>query len=566
MKMKFNKFETALAKVLPRTALRRFQNRLALEQGLRAYEAVELSRLRKKREDARSPDQINRISIEKLRMQARYLDENHDVAKSVLNTLVAHVVGAGIMTFPMVRLNDGKLADETNEAIQMLWDSWAKVPEVTGDYCWAKAQSIAARSWFRDGEMFAQQVMGDVSGLEHGSQVMFSLELFEADYCPVGLHDDKRNVVQGVEKNVWGRAIAYWFYKHFPTELGTPFNTVTVTPIAAILHADFNSFDRFEAERMVHLKFVERIRQTRGVSIFSSVYQRLDDLKDYEESERVAARIGAAFALAITKSIDVPSGTPTTASWREMDIAPGIIADNLQPGEKIEQIKSERPSNNLDAFRTSQLRSIAGGSNTGFSSISKQYDGTYSAQRQELMEQNNIYHMIRKEFVSRFVDPPYINFVRVAIAQGLVPLLGVDMVTVFDVEHVGRGIPYIEPKREVEADEKKVQSGFASRSQIILERGGNPQVVRKQIVQERNKDEEDSLGFSSTAGSAGGVVVESGGGGNVQDDVNADEETSNTESADCYVIGRKYEDDDGLVYEFTKDGFRPISFESSDVA
>jgi len=308
---------------------------------------------------------------------------------------------------------------------------------------------------------------------------------------------------------------------------------------------------------MSHLKFVERIRQTRGVSVFASVYQRLDDLKDYEESERIAARIGAAFALAITKTIDAGPGATTSASWREMDIAPGIIADNLQPGEKVEQIGSERPSNLLGEFRTTQLRSIAGGSNAGFSSISKEYEGSYSSQRQELMEQNNIYLSIRKEFTSAFVDPIYLNFIRMIVAQGFVSLAGVDLNTVFDAEHVGRGIPYIEPKREVEADEKKVQSGFSSRTQIILERGGNPQIVRKQIEQERNKDEENNLSFSSTA-SAGGAGNGFGADspGLVPDDVGSDEDTTNNSEPDRMEVGRKYEID-GRVYTYTEEGLIP---------
>jgi len=200
MKTKLNFFERAIQKVSPKMALKRFQNRVGLE---RAYEAIEFSRLRKKREDARSAYQINRLSVDKLRMQARFLDENHDVAKSVLNTLVAHVVGSGILTFPMVKLNSGELADESNEQIQKLWEDWAKRPEVTGEYAWAKVQTLAARSWFRDGEMFAQHVMGNVPGLIHGSATAFSLELFEADFCPTGLHDQHKNVVQGVEKDTW---------------------------------------------------------------------------------------------------------------------------------------------------------------------------------------------------------------------------------------------------------------------------------------------------------------------------------------------------------------------------
>lgn len=560
MRAKFNYFERALQRVSPSMALKRFRNRVTLEQSVRAYEAIEQSRLRKKREDGRSADQINLLSIDKLRMQARYLDENHDNAKSVLNTLVSHVVGSGIQTFPMVKTNTGELADKTNDAIQMLWERWGKRPEVTWEYGWSKVQTLAARSWFRDGEMFMQHLMGNVPTLTHGTPVAFSVEMFEADYCPTGLHDEEQNIRQGVEKDSWGKPLKYWFWKEYPTEFFSPFNSATVSSISHFGKADPTKFDVFDANKMVHLKFVERIRQTRGVSIFASVYQRLDDLKDYEESERVAARIGAAFALAITKTIDSGPGVSSEASWREMDIAPGIIADQLQPGEKIENITPERPSNLLAEFRTTQLRSVAGGTNTGFSSISKQYEGTYSSQRQELMEQNNIYHTIRREYVNAFIDPTYFNFVRTAVLQNLVPLEGVDLNTIFDAEHVGSGVPYIEPKREMEADEKRVQSGFASRAQIILQRGGNPQVVRRQIEQERAQDEKDSLDFSSTSG-----ANSNGAGAQPASVVGGVEEPADDDSADRMKAGNIYEID-GVVYECLRNGSGLALYEKAKTA
>lgn len=561
MRTRLGRFEKLLGKVAPGWALQRLAKKMRLDHAERAYESIELSRLRKKREDGRSADQIGKVSSDRLRFQARYLDENHDIAKSVLNSLVATTVGGGIHSFPMIKRMDGTLHEEANDQMQKLWADWIKHPEVTWEYDWAKVQRLACRSWFRDGEMFAQQLMGSVPALDHGTEVMYSLELLEADFCPNGLYDDNRNVSQGVEKNTWGRPRGYWFYKNYPTEIGTSFAGQIIQPIGQFLTLNSADLKRVNASNVLHLKFIERIRQTRGISVFSSVFNRLDDLKDYEESERIAARVGAAFALAITKTIDSPLDTTgSETKWREMDVAPGIIADNLAPGEKIETIQNDRPSNNLTDFRTSQLRAVAGGTNSGFSSISKQYEGSYSSQRQELMEQNQIALALRGEFVSSFIRPAYEAFARMAIAQGLVAVAGADELTLLNAEHVGRGVPYIEPKREIEADEKKVLAGFASRSQIILERGGDPETVRKQIEMEREKDEEAGLNFSSTnsAGGAGGMDNPGAGSPAADDDVSADEEEADEEEADRMEVGHKYEID-GRVYVYTEDGLIPYA-------
>ena len=556
------RIEKFIAKLAPQWALKRQYNKVRLSQTKRAYESIELTRLRRQRQDARSPDQINNVSVEKLRYQARYLDENHDLARSVLNTLVSQIVGTGLLTFPLVKNQTGDLMEDVNERIETLWGDWAKVPEVTQENDWARVQRLACRAWFRDGETFAQLLKGIVPLLDHGTEVFFSLEQIEADLCPVGLNDSSQGIRQGVKKNAWGRPNTYYFFKGYPTEGG---GDGIITGLIGQSH--FISLDNVKgviAPNVVHLKHTDRVRQTRGVSLFASIFTRLDDLKDYEESERMAARIGAAFAFAITKSIDYAGDNETDPNrFREMDLAPGIIADSLQPGETIESLKNERPDNKVTEFRKNQLKAIAGGANAGYSSIAKDYEGSYSSQRQELVEMARVYKQLRGEFIRAFVAPIYKAFVETARDQGLVDLRGPDPLTVFDAEHVGLGTPYIEPQRETEASIKNVQAGFKSKAQVILETGNNPREITKQIGREREKDNEASLVFSSDFANDGGNVPSGDGvtSGN-EDDVTppAEDETADEETADrTYELGKTYEGPGGELFRYTKQGFIKVN-------
>ncbi len=517
--------ERALMFFSPRAALKRFQSRVSLQQAARAYEAIENSRLRKKKIDQRSPDQLNQVSAESLRFQARNLDDNHDLAKSVLNTLVASVVGRGIRSFPMVKDRQGNLLDSANEAIQNWWDRWCKRPEVTHSYSWDQLQRLNCRTWFRDGEVFTRKLLGVVSDHEHSTSVMYSLQALEPDFCPIGLTEKENSIRQGIRHNSWGRPLEYYLYPDYPTEqfdsgsfgIGT-----VILPISASLHIDKDTLNRVSAMDMTHLKMSDRLNAMRGSSLFASVFTRLEDLKDYEESERIAARVGAAFALAITKTIDSASPDTTSApNWREMDFAPGMIADSLAPGEKIETIKNERPSNQLTDFRRSQLRAIAGGTRSGYSSVAKEYEGSYSSQRQELQEQNLIYGLLRQEYISSQVWPVWVDFVQMLVLQGLIPNINqVDPMTLFDAEHVGAGVPYIEPKREVEADAIAVEKGFKSQSQVILERTGrNPADVRRERAMEQQANEE--AGLSSIPEEQPGAPAA---------EPSSDEETADTEA------------------------------------
>lgn len=554
------RIEKALSSIAPQWALKRHYNRMRLAQARRAYESIEITRLRRQRQDARSADQINNVSVEKLRFQARYLDENHDLARSVLNTLVSHVIGTGLLSFPMVKNKSAELLEDINERLGILWQDWAAMPEVTQTEDWGKVQRLACRAWFRDGEVFAQLLRGTIPLLDHGTEVQFSIEQLEADLCPIGLNDGSQNIRQGVKKNAWGRPNTYYFYKTFPTE-GVGDSIIT----GVSFQSQFVSLDNVKgiiAQSVVHLKHTDRIRQTRGVPVFSSVFTRLDDLKDYEESERMAARIGAAFAFAIKKNVDfTDSGNSDPDRFREMDLAPGIIADSLQPGEEMVSLKNERPDNKITDFRANQLKAVAGGTNSGYSSIAKDYEGSYSSQRQELVEMARVYMQLRNEFIRAYVAPVWRAFVETARDQGLIDLRGADPLTIFDAEHVGLGTPYIEPQRETESAIKRVQAGFSSKAAIILETGGNPREVQRQIAREREKDNEDKLIFSSdfandSANAPSGDIIN----GNANDVTPpADDDTANAEDADrSYVIGRTYNGPDGL-YKYTEDGFKKVN-------
>ena len=565
---KLGRIETFLTKLAPSWGLRRQYNKIRLAQTVRAYESIEITRLRRQRQDARSADQINNVSVDKLRYQARYLDENHDLARSVLNTLVTQVVGTGLLTFPMVKNNAGELMNDVNDTLQTLWEDWSKVPEVTQCDDWGRVQRLACRSWFRDGEVFAQMIKGDVPLLDHGTEVAYSIEQLEADLCPLALNDGALGIRQGIKKNAWGRPNTYYFFKQYPTE-GPGDSTLTGLSSSASF-ATLDNVKGIIAQNMIHLKLADRIRQTRGVSLFASIFTRLDDLKDYEESERMAARIGAAFAFAITKTIDYDGGGETDPNrFREMDLAPGIIADTLQPGESVESLKNERPDNKITDFRANQLKAVAGGTNASYSEIAKDFEGSYSSQRQELVTQARIYQQIRNEFVRAFYAPIYQGFVETARDQGLVDLAGANPLTIFDAEHVGLGTPYIEPERETNSATKQVQAGFKSKSQVILESGGNPRAVQKQLRREREEDNEDGLIFSSDFANDSGTVgadVASGGGadndGTKPKDTaepKDDAEPPDDDAEERYELGRTYEGPGGELFKYTETGLTKVN-------
>lgn len=450
----------------PVRAVRRLQARSILSY----YEAAKPDRLRKGRRAVGSANTEVAQAGGSLRQIARHLEQNYDLALGVLNTLVANVVGPnGIGVEPQPRNMDGSINDELAREIMELYKDWKKHPEVTHQHDWASAQRLLARSWFRDGEVFSQMVLGLVPSLSHRTRVPFSLELIEADFVPMDMQTTApTTVVQGIEVNSWGAATGFHVYK--------------VNPLESSMVLGGAQTKRVPADRMLHLKNVHRIRQLRGVSVFASVLTRFDDLKDYEESERIAAKIAASMAAYIKKgSPEDYVGGDGNEGQRLMKFRPGMVFDDLRPGEDIGMIDTNRPNPNLETYRSGQLKAVAAGAGPTFSSIARSYDGTYSAQRQELVEGYAIYSTLANEFIGRIVRPVYEQFVAMAVASGELKVpAGIKPGTLADATYMPPAMPWIDPKKEVEAWALQEDRAYVSGPEIVRKRGGNPLDVLEQ--------------------------------------------------------------------------------------
>ncbi|MCP5996100.1 phage portal protein, partial [Klebsiella pneumoniae] len=75
-----------------------------------------------------------------------------------------------------------------------------------------------------------------------------------------------------------------------------------------------------------------------------------------------------------------------------------------------------------------QLRAVAAGARLSFSSTARNYDGTYSTQRQELVESTDGYLILQDWFIGAITRPMYRNWLKMAVASGEIQLpRGLDM-------------------------------------------------------------------------------------------------------------------------------------------
>jgi len=462
--------DRAIGWLAPGVAVERARARMVLAH----YEAADAKRtLRKIREGGSGNVAVARAG-RSLREQARHLEQNHDLAIGALTTLTAAIVGpGGIGIEPRPRRADGSIHQDAAAALRLLWRDWQRSPEVTWQMDWAAVQRMLVRSWLRDGEVFAEMVQGNsLSGYRHGTRVPLSLHLMEADFCPLELSDTGRRLVQGIEHDRWGRPTRYHFYEAHPADTWQTTSSVLQSATRPV-----------PASRVLHLALRDRLHQVRGVSVFHAVLERLEDLKDYEESERVAAKVAASMAAYIKKGtadLYAPPGEDGTAP-RNMRFAPGMIFDDLMPGEEIGTIDTARPSAQLEPHRKGQLRAVAAGTFCTYSSLARDYDGTYSAQRQEMVEGYGVYGQLQSAAIGDAIQPVYERVVMVAQLANLLPAFP-DVVAESwdDALYIAPAMPWIDPAKEAAAWEKLEQNTYASGPEIIRRRGHDPHDVLEQ--------------------------------------------------------------------------------------
>ena len=482
----------------PAAGLQRFGARSVLNQvaaAAKPHEAAEPSRMRKFATDAYGPNTIVGLSAAAVRAQARNLERNSDIGRGILRTLVNNIVGpGGIGIEPQPRRADGTIHEEYAATLRTLWREFSLRPEVTGLFKMGALQRMVVKAWMRDGETFGQHVMGTVPGLQHSTRVPYSIEVFEADYVPLDLSDGN-TLSQGIERNAWGRPTGYWVYKGNPKE-------------ATSLAMGKSGMKLVPADRMLHIALRDRIGQMRGLSEFASIINRLQDIKEYEDSERIAAKVAAALTAYVKRNTpdgydpadaatDPATGQPAN---RQINLAPGTIIDTLAPGEEIGIIDSKRPNPNVVTFRQGQLRAVAAGIGTSYSTISRDYSGTYSSQRQELVEQWVNYATLTDEFTGQWLEPIWQNLVLMAHLSGVAPYpRDLKPGSADDALFIAQSMPWIDPMKEANAYVTLVQAGFASEVEVMRKRGVNPRDMLDQITQWRKETEARELVFTSNA-------------------------------------------------------------------
>lgn len=506
------RLEKIIAAVSPSWALKRERSRLELAAvGVRrefvtGYAAAERNRLTKDYDDTSlSADQAIVDHTPRLNARARAAVMNHWAGASGVSAYRRHVVGSGITSRANARDPEtGDAFEDFNRDIDRLWNRWVRdrtLCDVERRKTFNEMQSLGVSEFCTVGQCFFVW-----SYTPHRVNVGLKIQVFETEQLAWDKFQKfgpgSNDIKGGIEVDSVGSPLAYHFHtgEH-------PLEAFGSDPV------------RVPADRVYHLMRQDRARQTHGVTRLAPVLLQMHHLANYDLNHVVRARMEACIGAVIEQSAELVGTNLGVAPPAEdtdhptddrgnvrIRFEPGM-APRLAPGETMNFNTPTGVGGNYAAFTDQQIVQISAGMGLDHPTLTRDFrKGTFSGQRQGLIERNSETDPIQNLMVDLLCRPVREWFTTLAIMEGRVEAPGFMTdpeihAAYLEMVHQGPPKPWIDPLKQAQAAALSLATRLTTRRDITNELGGNEAEVLRQIANEEALAEE--LGVSLPESSSG---------------------------------------------------------------
>lgn len=411
--------------------------------------------------------------------RARQMERDTWAGKSIVRAFVRNVVGNGIIPIPQARDAGGNLlADLNKKALGLFW-AWANdasACDAAREQTFWTMQALAERERVIAGQAFVVWSYAPYhrpdGSLDLRRPVGLKMQMFETEQLDRNMTTHEgREVRGGIEIDDFGGAVAYHVYRRNPNDyMLPPFDSV-----------------RIPAERVLRYKKKERVGSTHGVTDLAAVMQDIRDLGRVKDANLWRMIMEACIGLIVKQNnpaggtgsynmgmLPQAGGSDATGSGMPLtDMTPGMIA-HLKPNEDVTALVPQAPGNQYDPFTQSVKRGIAAGAGVGFGQFTMDFtQGTYSGQRQEMLETRKEFEPLQELLAHSLVLPVWRLFYSLAILEGRldVPDFAEDPARYTEAEYVAPPQPWIDPEKEMNAWTKAIEQRVMDREEIAAMRG-----------------------------------------------------------------------------------------------
>lgn len=434
-------------------------------------------------------------NLQGLRGRARRLSTNNPLIRKYLRMCQKNIIGdKGIGLQMKVPMKKGKnLNKKLNAQIEAAWKQWGRKVNctVTGKLSWNMAQRFAIEQWKRDGECIIRMVTYDRNPFN------FALQFFDPDQLDINFFNymmpNGNQIRMGVESDPYGMPVAYHMWKRHPAEYST-------APQFRI---------RVLAEEIIHIFVPQRVGQTRGYPEMAPSMVPLHMIVKYSEAEAIAARTASekqGFFESAAATDESYTGPRDAEDLITMRSEPGLL-EQLPAGVTFKAWDSAHPAVAFPFFMKSQIRLAGAGLDVSYESLANDREGVnYSSIRAGLLDERDTWRLeqdVAKEVLCQTVFERWLTNAWLA---GMVKFDGLPADYFEFATHHGRGWPWVDPLKDMQAAVLSVENGYESQSQQMAESGNNFEETIDEIKYEQDYIEAagvklgtDTKGIADTA-------------------------------------------------------------------
>ncbi len=317
--------------------------------------------------------------------------------------------------------------------------------------------------WIRLAER-SRVLDGDVIALKHSSG---RVQAIEGDrirqptggQLPPGL--DVSKLTHGVKTSATGRALAFALHDRGP--LGDSFRFKRMLP----------------AKHCFHHAYWDRFDQVRGISPLASGINTLQDTYEGMTYALAKAKVTQLFGVKITRNADESMGDVTAEtdeegnevkSGYEVKLGDGPFQLDMDAGEDADFMESKHPSAEFREFMTTMVMVALKSLDIPYSFFDESFT-TYSGQRTAWIQYDQAAEVKRQDN-RELLDSLIAWRITLWIIDGTLQLPpGVTSIEDLRWEWVARGIPWIDPLKEIKADAESVKLRTNSRQRLTRRAG-----------------------------------------------------------------------------------------------
>lgn len=424
-------------------------------------------------------------------MVARSRDaaQNNGYAKRFLGLLKTNICGPDGFKFQaMTKSNKNKPDNLLNQTLETIYADFSKLGnfDVTEQLSRTDAEALFITTLATDGEVIMRMVDGFNN--KHG----FALQFIDSELLDVELNKTLTNgnvIRMGVEFNTWRKPVAYWFI-----------DTDTRKE-----YTEQRKYKRIPADEIIHEFLKMRINQTRGVPWMHAALSEMDDLHGYKEGAIVNARVGASKMLAVT----TPSGNEyafdslDASGNKYEEVEPGMIKEYPE-GTTFHNFDPVYPHSQYDAFIKTTLRGMSSGLEVSYNSLASDLEGVnFSSIRAGVLEDREVWKTLQRWCIDHFCTLVYNKWLKRQLLNGNIKVKGqpLDIDREEKCQSVmfqGRRWDWVDPLKDMSANEKAQALGVKSLTQIIRDMGRDPDEVWQEMQQEQEKLKEMGISLNTT--------------------------------------------------------------------